>query len=269
MAVTWRNNGEKTDEGDYIVDVDPENGQPVQTFRAKTRKDVADQLAAAQFNASRTIHTLKSERTPDAPSGPRKIEPRPLSADERMRIAVELQDPSKADTAVKRLVESVVGPLDEIARRENERIEREEADRAVAETHKFVTENPDWYPTAKNKTAVFNYIENNNLAITAKNMGIAWDELKASGQADLKPAAGTEEGEEDDLQAQPVRERRRLASYATGVRESDISQPAPEPGRRKKYTWADLDKMGAAEYERRLKSEPGFMAAVDALGPRP
>jgi hypothetical protein len=47
-----------------------------------------------------------------------------------------------------------------------------------------------------------------------------------------------------------------------------MSREAPVRGK-KKYTWADVDKMGSREYERRLKEEPGFMAAMDALGPRP
>jgi hypothetical protein len=263
--VTWRNNGEKTDEGEYIVDVDPENGRPVQIFRAKTRKEIAEALANAQFSASRTIQTLKDERTPDPAHNTVKIEPVPLSADERMQLSVELQDPAKADAAVRRLVESSVGPLQEIARRENTRIEEEEANRAIAETNKFVAANLDWYPTAKNKTEVFNYIENNKLAITAKNMDIAWDLLKRAGNADLKPATEEEEEEEEESAG---RTRSRIASFSTGVREGDISGTRPQPARKKKYTWADVDKMGSREYERRLKEEPGFMAAMDELGPR-
>jgi hypothetical protein len=266
MAVTWRNDGEKTEDGEYVVDLDAENGTPVQTFRAKTRKDIATLLAEAQLSGSITITTLKQERTPERAPLSGKIEPVPLSADERMRLAIDLQDPAKADGAVKRLIESAVGPLDLITRRENERIEREEEERAIAETHKFVAANPDWYPTAKNKTEVFNYIENNKLAITANNMGIAWDLLKSTGNADLKPATPAEEDEEP---ATPNGNgtRPRIAAFSTGLREGDTTN-LPAVPRKQKYTWADVDKMGAREYERRLKDEPGFMAAMDALGPR-
>jgi hypothetical protein len=264
MAVTWRNNGEKTEEGDYVVDVDAENGTPIQTFRAKTRKEMADALGQAQFSASRTIQTLKSERKPDQDTGSTRIEPKPLSADERMRLSVELQDPAKADAAVKRLIESAVGPLDEIARRENARIEQEQAELATAETLKFVAANPDWYPTAKNKTEVFNYIEGGKLAITANNMSIAWDLLKSSGNADLKPA----EEPAEELEPAVAATRPRLAAYSTGVREGETNGTAPSTARKARYTWADVDRMGSKEYERRLKEEPGFMAAMDALGPR-
>ena len=268
MAVTWRNNGERTEEGDYVVDVDPENGTQVQTFRAKTRRDMATLLGEAQFNASRTIATLKQERKPDPAVRSGKIEPKPLSADERMRLSIDLQDPAKADEAVTRLVESKIGPLDEIARRENERLEREQEERALAETHKFVAENPDWYPTAKNKTEVFNYIEHNQLAITANNMSIAWDLLKRSGNADLKPA--TPPSQEEPPAPNGDGTRPRLAAFSTGLREGEITN-GPPAARRVKYSWntEPLRSMSGKEYERRLKEEPGFMAAMDALGPRP
>jgi len=268
MAVLWRNNGEKTDEGEYVVDLDAENGSPLQTFRAKTRKEIADLLATAQVSATRTIDTLKKERTPDRATGENRIEPKPLTADERMQLSRDLTDPAKGDAAVKRLLESQVGDLSEFARRENLRAEQEETERATAETLKFVAANPDWYPTGKNKTEVFNYIEGNQLAITAKNMGIAWDLLKSTGNADFKPATPAGEGEEEPA-AQPVPGARpRMATFSTGVREGDISRTAPAPTSKKKYTWADKDAMTGREYERRLKEEPGFMAAMDALGPR-
>jgi hypothetical protein len=267
MAVTWRNNGEKTEEGDYIVDVDPENGTPVQTFRAKTRKEMADALGAAQFSATRTIDALKKERTPDPAHVTARIEPKPLSADERMQLSRDLIDPAKADSVVKRIAESVYGDLTIVAQRENARAEEEERQRAIDETNQFVAATPDWHPTSKNKTEVFNYIEGNQLAITAKNMGIAWDLLKSTGNADLKPV--TPEGEVTPVPLPPPNGTRpRLAGFSTGIREGDINGTPPTPGTKKKYTWADVDKMGDREYQRRLKEEPGFFQAMNELGPR-
>ena len=264
MAVTWRNNGDKTENGDYILDVDPENGAAVQTFRGKTRKDVSEQLAQAQFSASRTIQTLKEERRPEPAAPDGKIVPKPLSADERMRLSTEINDPTKFDGVVDRLIEARFGSLATITQRENERIEREESERATAETLKFVNATPDWYPSQKNKIAVFNYVEQNKLAITAANFEIAWDAIKASGQAEMRPT--TQPGEEPPA---PEPTRPRIANYSTGIREGDTTRTPPVARGKNTYTWADIERMGSKEYERRLREEPGFAAAVDALGPRP
>lgn len=264
MAVVWRNNGEKDGEGQYIVDVDPENGTQVQTFSGRSRKDVAEQLATAQFNASRTIHQMKEERTPDRRGDVAKIVPIPLSAEERMRLSIDLQDPSKADDAIERLVESKVGSLKAIADRENDRIQKEQDEREMAETRKWLARTPDWYPSGNNKAAVFNYIENNKLDVTAKNLEIAWDDLKQSGAAEFAPPKPAGE-EEVVLDTRP-----RIASYSTGVREDEISRPAPAEGRKKtKWSWAETDAMGSAGYKQMYNSSAEFRKAMDERGPRP
>lgn len=69
MGVIQRNNGEKTEDGSYVTEIDTEDGAPVQIYRAKTRKELNELVANAQFNGSRTIHQLKSERQPGPGAG--------------------------------------------------------------------------------------------------------------------------------------------------------------------------------------------------------
>lgn len=264
MAVTWRNNEQKTDEGEYVVDVDAENGTQVQTFRGKSRRDVINQMGQTVFTGSRKIKELNDERVPDRQGAPKRIEPKPLSADERMRIATEITDPELADAAIDRLIEAKYGSLEIITERENRRIQEEDEARAIRETEKFVANNPDWYPSANNKKGVFDYIEGNKLDITAKNMSIAWDAMKGAGAAEMKPA---EQPKEDEPEPEP-KTRPRLASYATGLREGDVSRVAPATSGGNKLSWAIIDQMGSKEYERRLREETGFAAKVDALPPR-
>jgi hypothetical protein len=105
--------------------------------------------------------------------------------------------------------------------------------------------------------------------VTATNLGIAWDKLKAEGKANMTPAPGTPAVEEPKVETAPVEGRRRAASYSTGLREGEASRTPQVERSKKSYTWADVDRMGSKEYERRLKEEPGFIAAMDKLGPRP
>lgn len=279
MAVVWRNGGEKTAEGEYIVDIDPEDGTAVQTFRAPTRKEMSEKLAAAQFTGSRTINDLKKNRRADsAPAAPVVI--KPMSADERMSAIRDLQDPAKFDHVISRAVESTLGrPLAEVKRITTKYDEDTQAAQIIAETQRFVATTADWYPSAANKVELANRIENNNLAYTANNLGIAWDAMKAEGKADLKPAGADDELEPDEQQQQQQQQRQeevylsertrpRATSYSTGFRNGEVRTQRP-PAAKPKYTKEDIEKMPPSVYEQKLKNEPGFEDAVNrALAPR-
>lgn len=176
---------------------------------------------------------------------------------------------------MKRLVESAVGDLGTVAQRLNEQADRDEEAQNIEETKKFVASTPDWYPSQKNKIELMNYIEGNTLAMTAKNFQIAWDEMKKNGVAEFAPPAT---GEEEELelvpaggggQRQPAGDgtRPRYAAFSTGVRAEEISGARPNP---KPYvlTWDIVDSLSSKEKERRLRSDPQWVKAMDALPPR-
>lgn len=268
MAHEWRNNGEPVN-GEYIVDVDPEDGSQVQTFRGTTFKEAADKLAGAQFHASRRINELKRGQTPD-PKKPRpSFNPKPLTGDERFQASQDLRDPNKLTDVISQVVESQLGaPLEEVRERLQRADDKEVEDAAIAETLAFFNETPEWHPyvSAENKLKLWNYMQANNMAITAKNFGIAFDRLMESKSLAKNP-------EEVEEAPEPVTERivpqqstsRPRGSFSTGIRSSDVSgtsAPRPKP----KYTRQDIMTMPKSVYAHKLTNEAGFAAVVDALG---
>lgn len=262
MAVTFENNGEKTTEGFYVATVDAEDGSQAVTFKAATRKELSEKMAAANFEAMRSLNALKRDRKPETVRGSRAVTP--MTADERMQAIQDIKDPASFDRVIARAVESSLGvPLDTARNILNENQRRTQDEREVNETKKFVAQNPDWYPTAENKGEMMARTEAQKLAITATNLGIVWEQMKAEGKADLKPEERQmEEEEEPPSQAQPAT-RQRAASYSTGVRSGEIStqRPAAKP----RYTRAEIENMPSTLYREKLLHEPGFSAIVDKV----
>jgi hypothetical protein len=64
---------------------------------------------------------------------------------------------------------------------------RESKKQAEQETHDFVSRNPDWYASPKNKEYLTSAMEDRNIDVTAENMESMWAEMKAKNIADLKP----------------------------------------------------------------------------------
>jgi hypothetical protein len=265
MPVTWRNNGEPVD-GEYVAEISFTDGRQKQVFRGASYKDVADRLLQAQEHASDAINQLKQGRTPDPATPRRRVQPRPMTAGERMKAASDITDPAKADAAVTRIVESVIGPADAIREAVNKMDDDNEAQEAEGAAAAFATATPEWYPSAHNKAVLVKFMQTNGYAPTSsKNFSIAFDELKEAGLLQSRPA---DDGQEDEQQPperiapQPVTRPR--GTLVTGVRASDTSNTGPRAPR-PKYTREDIEKMGRATYRQKLESEPGFEALVEQL----
>lgn len=268
MAVEWRNNGDPVD-GEYIADVDAEDGSQVQTFKGATFKEVADKLLHAQFNGTRRINELKVAVTPDPKKPRRATEPRTLTADERFQAARDLNDPDALPEAIERVVEAKFGrPLSEVAQRLQKLDDQEAIAEITAETTKFVQATPDWYPTPENKAALWNYMDTQNMEFTQKNFGIAFDHLMGNGLLTRKPAevpVAPEPGAAEPI-APTQMSRPRGSFSATGVRSQDVSA-TPASKTKPKYTRQEIESMPRDIYASKLTSEPGFEAAVNqALG---
>lgn len=268
MAFQWRNNGEPVD-GEYIVDVDPEDGSQVQTFKGATFKEAADKLAGAQVHASRRINELKRGQTPD-PKKPRpSFSPKPLTGDERFQASQDLRDPNKLTDVISQVVESQLGaPLEEVRERLQRADDKEVEDAAITETLAFFNATPEWHPyvSAENKLKLWGYLQSHNMATTAKNFGIAFDRLMESGSLAKNP-------EEVDEAPEPVTERivpqqtsRPRGSFSTGIRSSDVSGTSGATKSKPKYTRQDILTMPKSVYAHKLNNEAGFAAVVDALG---
>lgn len=278
MAIVWRNGGEKTPEGKYVVDIDPEDGTQPQTFEANTRKEMSEKLATAQFNSSKALNTYK-QGVRATPAGQREVI-KPLSADERMAAMNDLRDPEKFDATMERVMESKLGRrLPEVAARFKRMDEEDYAAHVESQTILFTKRTPDWYPSADNKVELANRIEKGKLEWSVDNFTLMWEAMKTEGVAELAPAEGQGEGEEEvetqQQQEQPPPRRtessggptrQRGATFVSGVRSEDVGSRAPgKPGVR--YTSQQLDAMPTSQYTELLKSgDKAFLASVEAAG---
>lgn len=266
MATEWRNNGEPID-GEYIADVDPEDGSQVQTFRGATVKEVADKLLAAQGNASRRINELKKTQTPDPAPKALEFKPRSLSANERFQIAGDLQDPDKVDAAINTVIEaSIGGNLKEITSRLQEDDEKERIAAAVKAAQDFNQSEPDWFPIEENKVTLMGYMEQHGMAHTLNNFQIAFARLNGSGLLTRRPAAPPppqpEPRQERIAPTQTTRPRGSVG--ASGIRSSDVSgttSPKPTP----KYTRQQILEMPRNVYADKMANEAGFAQFVNSM----
>ena len=268
MPVVWRNNGEKTDNGEYVVDLTDESGNPYQTYRAPTRKDMVEKLAGSNDEANNTIKTLKAQRVP---IGRQELESvAPLSADDRFAASVEITDPERIDAALERVLSARLGmPLDEVKQELKESAELKQKNKVTQETLNFVAATPDWYPTDANKVLLFSTIMERKWAPIASNFGIVWDEMKENGKAELRPVEGEAEEEEEGMREEEVKPltRPRLArTISTGIRNVDTSPRMTSAAPRSKWTQEMVDKMGVSEYKKNYLNDPSFRAFVDGMG---
>jgi len=267
MAYEWRNDGEPVD-GEYIVDVDAEDGSQVQTFKGATKDEVTEKLLAAQVNASRRINELKKEVSPDPKAARAQFSPRTLTADERFEISQDLQDPDKAPEAVNKIVEAQLGaPLDVVRNKLQGDDDQRFIQLAAAAADAFVASTPEWNPTPENKLALWNYMEENDLEFTTKNFRIAFDRLTESGLLTARPEPIDDKPEETAMgRIVPSHSTRPRGSFgATGVRSKDVgSTAAPKP--KPKYSKQEIDNMPKAVYAHKLTNEAGFAELVNRLG---
>lgn len=263
MAVEWRNNGEPID-GEYVADVDAEDGSQVQTFKGATYKEVADKLLDAQFHGSRRINDLKRNVSPD-PKKPRtEFKPKALSADDRFQLQRDMSDPTKLPEAVSRIVEAQFGaPIEVVRQKLQAADEKEAAENAAAETKLFVERTPDWHPTEENKLALWNYMQTEGMEFTAHNFNIAFDALMEAGLVTMKPDGRETTEEQAPERIVPQATTRPRGSFATGVRSTDVG--SIPPGKVKpRYTRQEIDTMPRSVYAQKM-NDPEFARFVNSL----
>src|SRR6516225_4981909 len=99
-----------------LVITDDANGLILSTYYG-TKDEIADKQADSLASAGRRINELRN-------GNGQANAPRPLSATERLQTVSELNDPATVDRAITRVVESVVGPVDQL--RQNTEQDRQE-----------------------------------------------------------------------------------------------------------------------------------------------
>jgi hypothetical protein len=210
-----------------------------------------------------------------------ELKAKPLTTEERFAIIQDMQDPAKFEEGRARLFESEFGvPTSKV--RELLNTSQVTAKQAVVEASfaEFQRDTPDFYPDVDNITKLTGWMAKHELLPTVKNFKTAYaamvrqDCLNIAPVVQQVPAAPAAEPEPKT--AAPAVPETRISSDVLPVQtprsqapsglndrtsSSNGNRPAADD---KSLTLADIDKMSADEYKRRLK-DPAFGKYVEQL----
>ncbi|HTH42899.1 MAG TPA: hypothetical protein VL498_07025 [Terracidiphilus sp.] len=257
-----------------VTSDDPTDGVPISVFRG-TKDQIAEALADSQANANRRIAELRRNNggngagPGNTPPAPRPGAPKPLTAADRMTAVAELNDPATVDRAVTRIIESQVGPMENLRQAtENAPADREEriSRAAIAAATQFAEETPEWFPSEHNKNTLVRYMRTQGMNPTnLAHYKQAFEELTAAQLLQPKPE---EEDETETQPPEPQPERNAPAPappktptrISTSVRPSQFSgQPPAKPTNRMKYSREQIAKMSAPTMKRLMTTDPEFV----------
>lgn len=275
MQKRWLNDKQTDDNGDYILVIENAQGGRISTFKGKTIDEVTEKLADSQIHANEEIIRL---RKPDSARPKLKLEPKQLSAADRLRLSSDITDPERVVEAVEEIVTARQGMSpDRLGTHLSEMDQKERDNYYATEAQGFRDEHPDFYPVPQNRDALFEEMRANGWDLTRNNLAIAYRTLVDRGdmipwpsderqREENQPALVQPEGSGQATAQSAPSPRPRNVSVATGLRSSDASASAPAPVKRAaKYTRADIERMSRAEFADKLRNEPGFRQQVDAI----
>ena len=255
-----------TDLGDnrwkLTITDDANAGKVLSVFRG-TKDEIIAKLADSQMNASRRISELRGNGNGHAAAA---TAPQPMTAAERMQTVADLANPATVEKGVTRVLESVIGPVQELRQdREEDRAARLER-AAVEAARKFADSTPEWYPSEYNKERLVRYLQTQGMDPASEQSYIqAFEDLSAAELLQSPPQAqpATDETTTGERNVPPPTQPPTPTRFSTSIRQSDISGSPPRPTTRLKYTREQLAGMSAATYKRLLTSDPDLVRCVD------
>jgi hypothetical protein len=187
------------------------------------------------------------------------LKPEPLTAEERIQLVQDFQDPEKFSAASARIVRATVGDPDALRARMARMEQRLDRSTVAEEALAFKNATPDYFPCPENLQTLAAWMQKNNLDPVKENFTYAYETLKEymiqrPAPAPVVPAVQITE--EPKPAVQPV--TRPVSSGLTRSNGSD-SGPAPKTG----YSQAEIDKMSADDYKK-LVLDPEFRAKRQA-----
>lgn len=263
-------------------------GRPLggaQVIKYKTEQELADKMAEQNSELIRMNRELKwqsdkpteGDVPADAERLQPKLRPRPLEQAERVKLSQELLDPEKMDSAAVRLFEAVFGVKPETIQQLNDNMA---ALRAAEEGRLWVQGNQDFrehYAFPENVHKLHKWCADRKLAPVQKNFDLAFRKLKEAGLLLEAPIAAEETRGNTHPEAETTESRiapaevtpppTRTTSTSSGLTRSQTSGGGGAPAKRG-LTWADVDRMPQAEFEKKLRTDANFRKAIDALPPR-
>jgi hypothetical protein len=260
---------------------DPENGQPIGGEQVIKYDGTPEDLGAKMVDQNVKLIALNRKLNKQArlsaafpeeipANAPRfdeskyMLQPEPLTAEERIQLSQDLQDPEKFDSASKRIVRATIGDPDALRTR-LARIEQQQARVTVQEEAKaFMRERSDYFPCNENLQDIAAWIEKNQLDPVKENFMLAYDTLKD--YLKQKPApVSVQPAAQPEIPAQPAAPAQPTRPVASGLTRQVASDSGPVGVPNHDTFRKELEKMTGDEYGRRYKHEKGFKEKVDAL----
>jgi hypothetical protein len=195
-----------------------------------------------------------------------ELKPEPLTAEERMQLVQDIQDPEKFEAAQQRLVRATIGDPNALRTRLARVEQRLDRTTVQEEALAFKRGCPDYFPSQSNLETLAAWMYKNNLDPIKENFQLAYDTLKDV--LEVRPAPASVVQPTVSVQPEPQPAPRPVSSGLTRSNASD-SGPVASPGSDIVYEqwkgYEALERMPGDEYKRRLLREPGFKEKVQAL----
>ena len=212
------------------------------------------------------------------------FKPKTLTADERFELTQDLNDPAKFEDAKIRLAEATFGAtpevISEVLSRSQQLLLEQQVVRSFDEFLENVGDN--FYNVEANRTILIDWMGQKELAPTPENFEIALVRTAAlqvpapAVQRAQVPATPVAPVEAEPQSQVPVAAVSRITDPQQQVQSATRQTPSGLNDRvssntgvtsvsERKLTLAEVDKMSADEYKRRVSSDPTFLQAVDQL----
>lgn len=236
-------------------------------LEADTQKELLEKMKEANILMARSYHELKTGKSkPDLSKATQRktseYKPREWTAEEAFEVTNQVQSPTQLRKGIRKAVEDELGmSFEEL--RENRRIAQQVHQANIATAFVSAHRN-EYHACPQNEKAMYDYMQENNLAYTIENLSTTFNYLKDS----LIPIPQAAPVVSEEGNASPPAAKPRSAS-TSGLLPGETSGNRPAPGRTsgKQLTWAQVDAWSEQEWERNFR-DPVIRAQVDALPPR-
>ena len=212
------------------------------------------------------------------------FKPKTLTADERFQLTQDLNDPAKFEDAKIRLAEATFGATPEVISEVLSHSQQLLLEQQVVRSFDEFLENvgDSFYNIEANRAVLTDWMCQKQLAPTTENFEIALVRTAAlqvpapavqRAQAPATPVAPVEAEPQSQVPVaavnriidppQPVQSATRQTP--SGLNDRVSSNTGVTSVSERKLTLAEVDKMSADEYKRRVSSDPTFLPSVDQL----
>lgn len=195
-------------------------------------------------------------------AGKFELTPEPLTAEERIQLVQDMNDPEKFDAGSARLIRSQIGDPEALRNRITRLEESNMRYMVQQEALAFMRSTPSYYACEENKETLCAWIIKNNLDPIKENFQLAFETLGPGGAgvltqrpepqsepvAPVAPVVETHPVETAPIVEAPAPQKKPGAFGLTRNNSSDQG-PAPAP---QGFSKEDIDRMSADEYKQKI-----------------